>query len=86
MKNKKELSVGNSIKLPHYAVVGTEVDLYLWVNESGRGTRSTWIKGNNAHKLWAVLSASLIKDKKTFIKILKEEHSKRPTNRHNKSL
>ncbi len=64
---------GTHNKLPHYSVVGSSVNFYVWVNEDGRGSSSTWIKGRA--DLWHKLQRLYKKDRKAFIIFLKEQYN-----------
>lgn len=76
-----KMEVGKYNKLPHYAVHGEKTCMYLWVNEDGRGSASGWIKGNDAFRLWNKLQILFKKDKKEFIKLLKNYHESNKVNR-----
>ena len=70
----KEMEVGKWNKLPHYAILGGKTDMYVWVNEDGKGSASQWIKGNIAFRLWHRLEKRFKKDKKAFVELLKTAH------------
>ncbi len=70
------MNIGAWNKLPHYSVIGTRTDFYLWVNEDGKGLASKWIKGNYAFALFNELTNLFKKDKNQFVRRLKQEHLK----------
>ena len=69
------LAVGAYNKLPHYAVIGTAVEFYIWQNEDGSGSASNWIKGAKAFELWHKLNKYIKKDKTKFVSHVKELHT-----------
>ena len=68
------MKIGNHNKLPQYSVHGVDTRMYLWINEDGRGKASSWFSGRNAFKMWHELEAAFKKDKKLFIKLVKDYH------------
>jgi len=75
------MHVGNNKKAPYYSVVGEATNFYVWVDESGRGTSSNWIKGQTAFDLWNRLGHLRKKNVEQFIELVKEIHEgKRNTN------
>jgi hypothetical protein len=69
-----KMEVGALNKLPHYSVIGTRVDFYVWVNEDGKGLASKRIKGNYAFTLFNELTNLFKKDKNQFIQRIKQEY------------
>lgn len=63
-------------KLPHYSVVGTNTSFYVWVNDGLTATASNWIKGRIASEEYNKLKLLHGKDKRQFIILVKELHSK----------
>ena len=75
-----DLEMGAHNKLPHYAVIGTPIDFYVWVNEHGtevvmeRASQgsSDWIRGSTAFSLYHDLKRKLKADKPEFVKLVKQ--------------
>ena len=65
---------GTPGKTPLYYVGGEECSMYFFVNEDGRGTASSWVTGRAAFKLKQELKLLYKKDKKKFVKRVKELH------------
>lgn len=68
------MEIGKYNKLPHYSVHGTKTQLYVWVNEDGRGSASEWITGHTAFRLYNQLSLLHKKDRNAFIELVKQTH------------
>jgi len=69
-----KMEVGAYNKLPHYAVIGTPIDFYIWKNEEGSGTASQWIQGASAFEAWHKLCHYKVKNKTEFVRYLKVLH------------
>ena len=72
------MEIGKWNKLPHYSVTGSKVCMYLWSCEIDDGVASVRITGRAAFKLWNELQSKFLKDKKSFVRLLKSsmvEHS-----------
>ena len=69
-----KLESGRWNKLPHYAVHGHPQDFYLWVNEDGHGSPSTWIKGAYAFSEYNKMRNMSNKDLVAYIKKLHSEN------------
>ncbi len=70
------MDIGNHKKLPHYSVVGEKNNFYLWVDNDGKGSSSKWIKGSDAFSLYNDLAKLFKKDKKAFVTLLTQQHSR----------
>lgn len=68
------MEVGNWNKLPHYTVVGTPTKFYVWVNENGKGSSSTWLSGKEAFAKWFELKRYFKSNKQQFIALIKTIH------------
>lgn len=80
--NKLEIGAWN--KLPHFAVVGSPVEFYIWINTGRQGGSAYvpgiqgacgWIRGKYAFELYNKLSVAR-KDRCKFIQLCKDSHSK----------
>ena len=69
------VEIGAHNKLPNYSVHGDKTNMYLWVNEDGKGSSSEWITGRVAFQLWNNLQFRYKNDKKGFVGLLKKHHS-----------
>lgn len=74
------METGSYNKLPHYAVIGEPQNFYVWVNEDGRGSASSWLKGkaffNEYHNLKKILKKNKDEFKKRVIKLHEENPKK----------
>lgn len=78
-----ELSIGNHKKLPHYSVIGTGTEFYVWIetSDNNRGSASKWVVGREAFQYMLKLKKLYKKDKNSFIELVKLIHLE-----HNKGL
>lgn len=68
------MKIGRWDKLPQYEVIGEKNRFYLWVEDDSGCSASNWIVGRDAFRLYNKLNGLFKKDKKAFIKLLKEQH------------
>lgn len=79
MAKNLTMQVGTWDKPPHYCVVGSSVDFYVY--DSTRGTRawSGWVKGREAMAYWSkFLGLVKRKDDAGFIALVQEIFEKYP--------
>lgn len=75
----KTLEVGKWNKLPHYCVVGSPVDFYVYSHENFRRSWSGSVKDKEALVYWSkFLALSKRKDNAGFITLVQEIFDKYP--------
>jgi hypothetical protein len=67
-----KLEVGAWNKLPHYSVQGSPQNFYVWVNEDGKGSNTSWFKGAEAFSVYNKLRGL---SRSLLVKELKRIHS-----------
>ena len=68
------MEIGTYDRLPHYSVVGSATNFYVWVNEDGRGSASKWIKGAEAFSLYNKMRKATENGFISLVKTLLEQH------------
>lgn len=73
--NRHKMNVGAYNKLPHYAIVGSATEFYVWCQEDknalGYMCNSEWIRGRDAFDTYHRLEKLFKKNKPGFISLLK---------------
>ena len=72
MSSVKCFEVGGNNNLPHYAVIGSPHQFYLWVNECGDSRCSEWLTGKNAFRIYHNLLKIHKKNKTLFCNEVKK--------------
>jgi hypothetical protein len=81
-RNRSYMSVGAYNKLPHYAVVGSPTEFYVWCQQDkstpGHMCNSEWIRGRDAFDTFHKLEKLFKKDKPQFTALLKSTFNANP--------
>lgn len=68
------IEYGSYKKLPHYELIGSRNDFYVWINEDGKGSASKWIKGKVAFTMYNKIKSE--KNQNKAIEMIKDLYLK----------